>query len=112
MKHHEDKSAMTPQEAEKRKQEKRETRSQTMFALRCVLSAYLVYLGYDLISKTIKDEEGGSFWYIIVGVVFAVVGVYVLIDCWKCKRQHDAEEREAQRQELQAKGLSSDETDA
>ena len=70
-----------------------------------VLSAYLVYLGYDLISKTIKDEEGGSFWYIIVGVVFAVVGVYVLIDCWKCKRQHDAEEREAQRQELQAKGL-------
>ena len=38
MKHHEDKSAMTPQEAEKRKQEKRETRSQTMFALRCVLS--------------------------------------------------------------------------
>ena len=82
MKHREDKSAMTPQEAEKRKQEKRETRSQTMFALRCVLSAYLVYLGYDLISKTIKDEEGGSFWYIIVGVVFAVVGVYVLIDCW------------------------------
>lgn len=105
MKHHEDKPAMTPQEAEKRKQEKRETRSQTMFALRCVLSAYLVYLGYDLISKTIKDEEGGSFWYIIVGVVFAVVGVYVLIDCWKRKRQHDAEEREAQRQELQAKGL-------
>ena len=105
MKHREDKSAMTPQEAEKRKQEKRETRSQTMFALRCVLSAYLVYLGYDLISKTIKDEEGGSFWYIIVGVVFAVVGVYVLIDCWKRKRQHDAEEREAQRQELQAKGL-------
>ena len=103
MKHHEDK--MTPQEAEKRKQEKRETRSQTMFALRCVLSAYLVYLGYDLISKTIKDEEGGSFWYIIVGVVFAVVGVYVLIDCWKRKLQHDAEEREAQRQELQAKGL-------
>ena len=96
MKHHEDKSAITPQEAEKRKQEKRETRSQTMFALRCVLSAYLVYLGYDLISKTIKDEEGGSFWYIIVGVVFAVVGVYVLIDCWKCKRQHDAEEREAE----------------
>ena len=42
MKHHEDKSAMTPQEAEKRKQEKRETRSQTMFALRCVLSAYLL----------------------------------------------------------------------
>lgn len=32
-------------------------------------------------------------------------GVYVLIDCWKRKRQHDAEEREAQRQELQAKGL-------
>lgn len=33
------------------------------------------------------------------------MGVYVLIDCWKRKRQHDAEEREAQQQELQAKGL-------
>lgn len=99
------KQEMTPQEKQQRKTQKRETRSQTMFALRCVLSAYLIYLGYDLIHKTIQDDTGGSFWYILVGVIFAVVGVYVLIDCWRVKRQRDAEEREEQRKELQAQGL-------
>lgn len=95
-------------EKERKKAQKRETRGQAWFALRAVLSAYLVYLGYDLIRNTITtDEDLGSyaFLYILVGVVFAVVGILLLINCWKIKKQRDREEREIQRAEAEAKGL-------
>lgn len=102
----ENKQPMT--EKERKQAQRRETRGQAWFALRAVLSAYLVYLGYDLIRKTITTEEdlgGYSFLYILIGAVFAVVGVLLLINCWKIKKQRDREERELQRAEAEAKGL-------
>lgn len=107
MKKHDQKQE-SPAEQQRKKETKRETRAQTMLALRGVLAAYLVYLGYDLIRNTVtsEDDMGNYFYlYILVGVVFAVVGVYVLISTWKMKKKRDAEERAVKRAELEKKGL-------
>lgn len=111
MKHNDENRDWTPQEEpapeqqpeQPRKAEKREQRRQSMLALRAVLAAYLVYLGYDLIKKTIQSEPtlgAKQYLYIILGVIFAVGGVYVLYDCWKTKKRREAEERELQREKL------------
>jgi len=102
----ENKAPMT--EKERKKAQKKDTRTQTWFALRVVLSAYLVYLGYDLIRTTIKAEEEMGIppiVAILIGAAFAVFGIYILLQCWKMKKQRDREEREIQRAEAEAKGL-------
>lgn len=103
----ENKTPMT--EKERKKAKKRDTRTQAWSTLRIVLSAYLVYLGYDLIRTTIKGEEDMGnippFILILVGIAFAGFGVYVLIQAWKAKKELDRQEREIQRAEAEAKGL-------
>ena len=106
MNEQENKQPMT--EKERKKAQRRETRTQAWFALRAVLSAYLVYLGYDLIRKTVTSEENLGIYfyvYIAVGIVFDAVGIFILLNCWKMKKARDKEEREAQRAEMEAKGL-------
>ena len=95
-------------EKDRKKAQKRETRTQAWFALRVVLSAYLVYLGYDLIRTTVTAEEEmgmSPIVTILIGVAFAAFGIYVLINCWRIKKQRDREEREIQRADAEAKGL-------
>lgn len=102
----ENKAPMT--EKERKKAQRRDTRGQAWFALRVVLSAYLVYLGYDLIRTTVTAEEDMGIppiVSILIGVAFGVFGIYVLLQCWKTKKQMDREERERQRAEAEAKGL-------
>ena len=81
MNEQENKQPMT--EKERKKAQRRETRTQAWFALRAVLSAYLVYLGYDLIRKTVTSEENLGIYfyvYIAVGIVFGAVGIFILLN--------------------------------
>ena len=102
----ENKAPMT--EKERKKAQKRDTRTQAWSTLRIVLSAYLVYLGYDLIKNAITAEEDMGMppiVAILAGIAFGVFGIYILLQAWKVKKERDRQEREIQRAEAIAKGL-------
>ena len=76
---------------------------QTSYVFRMLAGAYLAYIGYSLIKKTLADGQA-SIGFLISGVLFAVLGLCCCVTGFLASRRADQtslDEQENPEEEIQ-----------
>ncbi|MDR1800975.1 MAG: hypothetical protein LBQ95_03960 [Lachnospiraceae bacterium] len=85
----------------------------TNWGFKIAVGAYLVYLGYKLITDSIKGKADNYLWFVLAGAVFVIIGAWFGIGAWREHQRQTAADNETANEadtELEAAETISDET--